>query len=455
MNNYDFKFADSYLGYWNIPNIGRKIPGTLYLEKHSIRLELFWNNIAHTNFRTLSTATGYAYTENNKKKCCYYFKLKDLHLTYVSWFGKRQSQYKFDVYSFFISDKPRFSINGILNCCIRTSLMDKWLWDYTRDCYECPLPIDENDPIELKFEVKPSLTLYESSKFWVYIKFGNSMNTPNDTGFIMSANCFLNIYLKKKKIFYDALDLTECIIWLFSLLWNNNFNPDFLEFRTSKAKFLYKQSDRYSYKYRNIESTTLNTLISDFEESDFSPMIDKWLRLVTDYKNAISTFFETQFNEHTTPSSAIKNYVSVIDGLSRDFDIPSDGKTNNTKKKEKFEPVFNIIKHALTAKEFNELKMAVLRESTKDIKCRFTYFIKLLSEYVLISLEQDFCSKTIETRNLITHSKANSNDVFNKEQYRDVVFCLEDLIRAYILKNIGVPQDIAKKIISKIEMTSQ
>ena len=98
--------------------------------------------------------------------------------------------------------------------------------------------------------------------------------------------------------------------------------------------------------------------------------------------------------------------------------------------------------------------MAVLRESTKDIKCRFVYFINLLSEYVPINLEQDFCPKTIETRNLITHSKENSNDVFKKEQYRDVVFCLEDIIKAYILKNIGVPQDVAKKIISKIEMAS-
>lgn len=29
MNNYSFQFADSYLGFWNIPKIGRKIPGTL------------------------------------------------------------------------------------------------------------------------------------------------------------------------------------------------------------------------------------------------------------------------------------------------------------------------------------------------------------------------------------------------------------------------------------------
>lgn len=454
MNNYDFRYAYSYLGYWNIPSIGRKIPGTLYVEKHSIRLELFWNNVATTYLSNYLSATGYAYTEIDNKKYCYYFKLKDLHLTYVSLFGRHQSQYKFDVYSFFMSDISRFSPNGIINCCIRTYLMDKWLLDYTLNSYICPLAINENDPIELKFKRRPSLTLYESPKIRVYIKFGSGMSTPNAIGFHMTANCFLNISMKKKTNFYDALDLTDYVIWLFSLLWNNNYNPDFLEFRTKKAKFLYKQSDRYSYKYRDIDNNALKTSISDFEENDFPNIIDRWIRMIAEYKNAVSTFFETLFNEHMTPSSTIKNYVSVIDGLSKDFDIPSDGITTNTKKKEKFEPIFNKIKTALTAKEYNELKMAVLRESTKDIKCRFAYFINLLSEYVPITLEQDFCSRIIETRNLITHSKANSSNVFKKEQYRDVAFCLEDIIKVFILKNIGVSQNVAKKIISKIELSS-
>ena len=68
MNNYDFKFANSYLGYWNIPNIGRKIPGTLYIENHSIRLELFWNNVTSAHLSKFPSATGYAYTEINNKK---------------------------------------------------------------------------------------------------------------------------------------------------------------------------------------------------------------------------------------------------------------------------------------------------------------------------------------------------------------------------------------------------
>ena len=60
MNNYGFQFADSYLGFWNVPQIGGKIPGTLFIEKHSIRLELFWNNVSAANMSTIFSATGYA-----------------------------------------------------------------------------------------------------------------------------------------------------------------------------------------------------------------------------------------------------------------------------------------------------------------------------------------------------------------------------------------------------------
>ena len=68
MNNYGFHFAGSYQGYWNIAQIGRKIPGTLYLEKHSIRLELFWNNVTHVDLHVIPSATGYAYTDIENKK---------------------------------------------------------------------------------------------------------------------------------------------------------------------------------------------------------------------------------------------------------------------------------------------------------------------------------------------------------------------------------------------------
>ncbi len=455
MNNYGFHFAGSYQGYWNISQIGRKIPGTLYLEKHSIRLELFWNNVTHVDLRVIPSATGYAYTEIGNKKICYYFVLKGLQIMSASWFGKHQSQYKLDVNHFFMSDVPRFTTNVILSCCIRTDLMDKWVWDYTQNSYSNLWPFNKNDGIEIKYQAKPPLTLYESELYELYIYFSNEAHTPNADGFSMSTHTFLNLRLKKKQKLYDALDLAESVIWLFSLLWNNQFSPDFIEFRTSKAKFIYKQSDRYSYKYRDVNNSSLRTDVSDFDEEELSSIIEKWSQFVERDIVSIRTFFETQYDEHMTPSAMLKNYMSVIDGLSRELQITTTGQSNNSKRLEKFETLLSAIRPHIKAKEFNEIKMAILRESPSELKPRFVQLIKILSEYTNIELPYDFCYRAVETRNLLTHTKSSGKDVFHKEQYRDVAFCLEDLIRAYILFKIGVPKEIASKILpSKISMPS-
>lgn len=453
MNNYGFHFAEFYQGYWNIAQIGRKIPGTLYIEKHSIRLELFWNNITRKNIRVISSVTGYAFAEQENKKSCYYFVLKELQLMSVSWFGNHQSQYKLDVDYLCMSDKPRFSRNGIVNCCIRTRLMDKWVWDYTQNSYSDLWPFKENDIIEVKYQSQPSLTLFDSALFELYLKFSNEAHTPNADGFSMSTHTFLNLRLKKKQKFYDALDLTESVIWLFSLLWNNTFSPDFIEFRTSKAKFIYKRSDRYSYKYRDVNNNTLTSMISDYDEEELSVIIEKWFHLLDKEIVSIETFLKTQYNEHMSPSAILKNYMSVIDGLSRELEVPATGQSSNSNKYKRFEGILKKIKPHLSAKEYNEIKMAVLRESPSELKPRFVRLINILSEYTDIALPADFCQRAVETRNLLTHTKSSGKDVFYKEQYRDLAFCLEDLIMAYILFEIGVPKETARKILpSKITM---
>ena len=326
--------------------------------------------------------------------------------------------------------------------------MDKWVWDYTKESYSDLWPFRENDGIELKYQAKPSLTIFESEKLCLYIKFSHAAHTPNAFGFDMTTNTFLNLNLKKKHSFYDALDLTESVIWLFSLLWDNQFNPGFIEFGTEKLKFIYKQSDRYSYKYRDITHDNLITSISNFDDEELKTVIAKWFNFVEEERSALSTFFETQFNEHTTPATRIKNYVSVIDGLTRNVRVPSSGQISDKARLKKFDSSFKKIKDVLSQKEFNEIKMAILRESPAELKPRFSYLMEILKEYVKVDTEPDFCKKVIETRNIITHPKSMGKDVFRKEQYVDVAYCLEDIVRAYILYRIGVANKLALKIMS-------
>lgn len=446
MNNYDFHFAESYQGYWNITQIGRKIPGTLYVEKHSIRLELLCNGKTNKDIRVISSATGYAYTEQDNKKMCYYFVLAGLEMMNGSWFGKQQSQYNFDVNNFCMSDMQRLSKNEIINCCIRTKLMDKWVWDYTQSSYSNLWPFKGNDIIELKYKAKPSLTLYESAFAELYLKFSNDVYTPNADGFRMSTHTFLNIEFKRKQKFYDALDLTESVIWLFSLLWNNQFGPDFIEFKTSKAKFIYKQRDQYSYKYRDVNNNVLSSLISDYNVEELSIIIEKWFKLVDRESVSIRTFFETKYNEHMTPSAMIKNYMSVIDGLTREFKVPTSGQSKG-KRLERLGTLLSNIRPRISRTDYNEIKMAILRESPSELKPRFVHLVNILSDFTNVVLPSDFCYRAVDTRNFLTHTKSSGKDVFRKEQYREVAFCLEEIIRAYILYEIGVPRNIANKIL--------
>ena len=100
----------------------------------------------------------------------------------------------------------------------------------------------------------------------------------------------------------SELDLAESVIWLFSLLWNNQFSPDFIEFRTSKGKFIYKQSDKYQFKYFDVINKSLRTDISDFDVKELSYSIERWFRFVEKEMVSIGSFFETQYNEHIIPS---------------------------------------------------------------------------------------------------------------------------------------------------------
>ena len=204
-----------------------------------------------------------------------------------------------------------------------------------------------------------------------------------------------------------------------------------------------------------MKNGSLRTNISDFNIEELSTIIRRWFQLLENDIDSIATFFETQYNEHMTPSAMLKNYVSVIDGLSRELKVSATGQSYNNQKYKRFEDIFKNIKHHLTAKEYNEIKMAVLRESPSELKPRFIQLLNNLLEYANIELNPDFCYRAVETRNFLTHPKASGKDVFHKEQYRDVAFCLEDLIRAYILNRIGVSKEIAKKILpSKITISN-
>ena len=114
----------------------------------------------------------------------------------------------------------------------------------------------------------------------------------------MSTRSFLNVEFKEAVSFDEASNMSEYYIWLLSLLWDNTTSPDFVGFRTKGGNFIYKKSERYSYKYHDSENTLIRSYLSDFSPEELTSIIKKWIYLINNHANALSTFFETQFNRH-------------------------------------------------------------------------------------------------------------------------------------------------------------
>ena len=458
MNNYNFKFAQSYQGFWNIPGIGDNIPGTLFLEKHNIHLDLFWNNNPKIHKFKIDEAGGYACASNSENKTYSYFILNDLLCTSASWSTNGQSQFYFEIASIIIADDINFEMNNIENICIRTKYLDLWLNDYIRNCFNIP-PIKENGSFSIEYTPQKSLTLYESDLLRVYIHFGIGWTMPSYKGFNLTTRCFLNIRLKKNLSFDEAYEMSENFIQLLALLWNNRFCPDFIEFYSGDTSFIYKQSDKYSYKYQEGEINTINTCFTDFADDDFSSIMSRWIDLTRQKADTISTFQETFFNSHLSPSTVIKNYITVIDGLTKNDYVKTNGHIQPGKTKDQYVILLQKVKEKLDViginkDEFNRLENAVLRQPKNSLKSRFQNILNNLSHYITIDLDTDFCEKAINTRNYITHIRNKSDIVFPKNQYRALSTCLVKLIIAHLLHYIGIEPKICVQITQKISMNS-
>lgn len=450
MRNYDFSFSDSYLGYWSIPEIGNGIPGTLYVEKFSVRLELFWNDCKPANIGKYKTITGYAYPADSTKKTCYYFVLKEIYLNFISYFGKNQSLFKFDVGCFFISDKETYDVSKIYNTCIRTQLLDKWVWDYTCDSFEYDFPIKSNK-ISMAYEPHKPLTLFENNQIRVYLHFGSGCNNPNEFGYSMSTHTFLNVLHKQPVLFEESLDLVEYIYSLFCLLYDNYRTPEFLEFRSEEATFIYRRSPQSSYNFINVDNSSISSSIEDFlEDNELQDIISKWLSLSNSERYAIETYFETIRDEHIPPSSSIKSFISVIEGLSENLNIPTCGQTKGTQKELRLKELLDKTQ-GLSSVEKNEIKMLVTRESSKQPKLILKHLLGILSKSTKVNVETDFCEKVVNTRNFITHANISTEKIYTKNDYWDVSYALENTIASFLLMKIGVKADVIQKIIPEIK----
>lgn len=445
MDVYNFQFAEKYQGFWKIKGSRRKpLAGILSIKNDVISLEVTGQNIQTRNWAVpyITAIEGYAfYKDENEKNHDYHFILKGLNFRSRSVFGKHMFNASYDVNILFVSDKKGFRTEKIRSCCIRNGLMDKWVSDITIN--SCSFEFPPN--LQFKYKQSESMTLFQSGENKIFLYFGYDFNYPDRKGFRLTNKSFLNVEFEGLKYFDESLSILSSIHWLFSIVWNNNSSPEYLCFRTNDGQFLYKESRKYSYKYTT-KNNSISTDVNDFDGRAFPDLFRTWFLVLESNLSSVESFFETLDNDFMNPSSRIKNYTTVIDGL-----VKSE-KTELVEVEHGCSDLIEKVSGYINKKESKLLKRFLFKHEPFTLKEKLEKVLCELNSFVEVIVEDDFCLKVVNTRNILTHGRVRkrADKIYKKEQYRDLALCLESLIMAYLLQQIGMPSEIAKKIIRTI-----
>ena len=289
------------------------------------------------------------------------------------------------------------------------------------------------------------MTFFQIDLNRIYLNFGYDYNYPDKKGFKLAHKSFLNVEFDGLKHFDVALNVLNSIHWLFSIIWYNNSSPEYFCFRTREGQFIFKESRKYSYKYTT-KNNSIRTDIEDYGEELFSDLFRKWFLVLDSDFSSVESFFESLDNDYMNPSAKIKNYTTVIDGL-----IKSE-KTDLVEVELGCSDLIEKVSEHINKKELKLLKRFLYKHEPFTLKEKLEKIVSELNSYVELNIEDDFSSKVVNTRNILTHVRLHrrTDKVYKKEQYRDLGLCLESLIIAYLLLQIGVSSEIARKTIGTI-----
>lgn len=442
MNNYHFQFQESYSGNWSFNRACDKLPGTLYLDEQGIRLELMFPAKEQRPDYNSNEVNGVVEATLNGQNVVYHIKAWGLSLLYIS------------VSSSFCHIK--LSVDHILlysdivdTTCIksmlfRTKLLDKWLQDInSARCVDNQLELlvkDNGNPnYHLDLEPTRSVTIYSSDKeeYIVQLLFGINNNIASIN---ITTYCFLRWRHKDSSEEIDAITQRDKIIGLFSLLWNNYFSPDFVQYDTSKGNCIYKESNKYSRHYNCDSDVTITSDYTDFDIHDFKNIIETWNSFYEKYPYAMMLYHNVLQNDYMPFESRIKDLVDVIDGITKDIEVEeSDVNHDWDSILEKIE-----ISHSLEDSELEKLKNTLI--TVPFLKRRMSSLVSLVSQY-LPDLDPEFAVKSVNTRNHLTHVKNIRGPIYDRAQYSQLSNALIQVINTYILHCMGLNTELIKKIV--------
>ena len=466
MNCYNFVFQKSYTGFWEIEGMDKSIAGTLSLLDNSIEIDLYCEGSLDIRIDGVKMIRGKAFENNQKNEHLYCFILTGFHLKKATRFFHGMYHTVLDVESFYIYQEG-VNTNEILSACIRTQILDNWASTLIKRGYK---DSGEKHQVKLEYVSPDKLTLYKDpeTELCIYIYFGlQQAYSGNDVS--IRPRCFLNIDFGKTINIHEAFKLIETTKFFFFLIWNNTFQPTFTEFRTSKGNFILKLSNKHSYQYfEDVTNSTSYTEIEDFDKNDsdsekrdianFSTQqleyaLSKWFEMYSDYTDALDTYFDTISNKYIMPSIQIKNFVSTIDALSENCIIEENKDEKEIEKRKSLEKILEKTREVLKESELNQIRNAIWgKKKNKKPKIplepRFNCLLTSISSLLPDEINEEFVKKIVNTRNNITHPKAQKLPAFSAVEYDNASYLLTKVIRAYLLNTLSFNSEIIKKIIT-------
>ena len=444
----NFKFQSHYIGVWfrtEYPD--EKLSGTLFIDGQDIWIELFFEPTTDALPELLESISGITYsTDSNGKDRSANIIAEGLKFEKISHLGNGLRHYKYSVSEIFIYEGA-FQKESVQSIDVKAGIFNEWTKNILEAAYHdvSKINIPSNHYI-LHYSPPYPHWLLKCDDMNAYFSFIPTYSYGKINRGV-EQQTLLHISFRQKNCFDDAMQLCNQILYLLYLITNRVFPVEYLLLENNcNDKCFYKASGSYNYqyikKYANIEPHSLST---DFSESEIKAISKNWINLYSEYAGAINSFFESHTNIYTRPASLINCYISVIETLSQGLDKKTAQIDESTKKARLL--IDMIQQYDIKKQDETKLKQAFLMVKGTELKSRLAVFLESIKSFLPYDFDDDYIKKIINTRHKITHPKSKQEPYYCSQDFPRLATELSLTIHIYLLKAIGVKDNIIKKLV--------
>jgi hypothetical protein len=447
-----FKYYSNYTGLWSFSETtNQKLFGTLHIEANKMWIELFFESCKEFP-EIIETITGQASAiDSTGKEHAANIRANGLTFEQYCHLENGLWHYRYSVSCIYMYD-GELKTDNLHSIQLRASILDDWAASIMRNAFHSE--VFQDIPAEhhgIYYVMPMPYNLFKNKDVHVSIQFCSQYQIGGINQGVKQKS-FLRISLNKPNSFESILGYAKEFQYLFYLLTNRIFPIDYMFCEYGNNIFFYKDNEqqacRYIEEHPNAEPFST---VEDFGIEEIKTIFSKWDAFYNNHLEAINTYYETQSNIYTPPTAQIKNYISVIDALTKTIVGKSEPIHPLNKKAKFLESLF--AKYNIDSTERKCLTDWLVMQKAREIKPRLKQMIEFIGQYKPADLDANFVEKIVNTRNNQTHPKSNEEFCFHMDEYRKVSLQLSVIIRAYILMNIEVKDEIISKILRRYNPT--